>query len=723
MGQYRNSCLFIRVLAAKSLFFSRTVFSCWVGLFLILLMSGAAFAKATEAMPESLLEVAIAAMQEITPINRSDGTYQTINLAQKLSIGFSGDGIEITPNGDQVGGLWGLRLTGYGGSGNIKPVAAAEVAVEGNRVEYRRGKITEWYVNASRGVEQGFILHEAPEGSSTNIVIQMQLKPGMTAKLDADGLGALLISGGTSLHYNGLVVNDASGKQLPARLEFQHDALLIAVNTTGAQYPIIIDPWIEQAKISGNDSTGNDWFGWSVAISGDTAVLGALRVDLPGPLVDAGAAYVFVRSGTSWIQQAKLTASDAAAGDWFGHSVAISGNTAVVGAMVANLPGGGVVSEGAAYVFVRNGTSWSQQQKLTASDAATGGFGFGNAVSISGDTAVIGAFGPSPKGGGTAYAFVRNLAGQWSEQYKFLGFGRSANTRYGNFGSAVAIDGNTAVIGAHGLPGAVTFSASVGEAYVFERSGAIWSPKAVLQPSVEVSLGGFGRTVSISGNTAVVGAPALGGGSAGAFAGAAYIFVGSGVTWPEQARLLANDSAAGDEFAGSVSISGDTVVIGAVGSDIGICGIFPCIGATYVFGRSGTTWSQQQKLTASDKNTSATHIAGAFGASVAISGGTSITGAYGVDAAYIFSSPLTTACIKSGYVERVTVKPGAQDSTIYLRTSSLASSFKTFTTTDTKLIKAAVKSLPGRTYVQIKGNADCTTATSGGAAQYVIVAP
>ena len=146
----------------------------------------------------------------------------------------------------------------------------------------------------------------------------------------------------------------------------------------------------EVAKLTASDAAADDVFGNGfVSISGDTAVVGAYLNDDAG--TDSGSAYVFVRNGTSWTQQAKLTASDAAAGDQFGFAVSISGDTAVVGAFGNDDAGS---NSGSAYVFVRSGTSWTQQAKLTASDAAAGD-GFGVPVSISGDTAVVGAAGTS----------------------------------------------------------------------------------------------------------------------------------------------------------------------------------------------------------------------------------------------------------------------------------------------------------------------------------------
>jgi len=168
----------------------------------------------------------------------------------------------------------------------------------------------------------------------------------------------------------------AEGRQLAARLELNGDTLSIVVADSGTSYPLTIDPLLgtEEFKLLPSDPPA-EFFGYDVALSGDTAVVGA-RADSPG-----GSAYVYLRSGTSWSQQAKLTAS---ADETFGTSVAIEADTLLIGA--ENDTDFGLFS-GSAYVFVRSGTSWSQQAKLVASDAVP----IGDAVSLSGDTAVVGA--------------------------------------------------------------------------------------------------------------------------------------------------------------------------------------------------------------------------------------------------------------------------------------------------------------------------------------------
>ncbi|MBN2243444.1 MAG: FG-GAP repeat protein [Acidobacteria bacterium] len=364
-----------------------------------------------------------------------------------------------------------------------------------------------------------------------------------------------------------------------------------------------------ETKLTASDGAAGDYLGRSVAISGDTVVVGADYDDDKG--IDSGSAYVFVRSGNAWSEQQKLTASDGAAGDYFGWKVAVSGDTVVIGAYGDDDKG---IESGSAYVFVRNGGSWSEQQKLTASDGAEGDY-FGDSVAISGDTVVVGADYDGDNGveSGSAYVFVRS-GGSWSEQQKLTASDGAAGDF---FGWNSAIDEDTVVIGAYGDDDTGVES---GSAYVFVRSGGIWSQQRKLTASDGAEGDYFGDSVAISGDTAVVGADYDD--DSGFESGSAYVFVRSGGAWSQQQKLTASDGAAGDYFGWSVAITGDTVVIGAdYDDDKGTNS-----GSAYVFVRSGGTWGEQRKFTASDGAAGDN-----FGRSVAVSPDAVVIGAFGDD--------------------------------------------------------------------------------------------
>ena len=348
----------------------------------------------------------------------------------------------------------------------------------------------------------------------------------------------------------------------------------------------------EVKKLTASDAEDLDNFGQSVAVSGDTAVLGASGEDAGG--IQAGAAYVVRRDqggSGNWGEVAKLTASDAQLGDFFGQSVAVSGDIVVVGA-----PG----FPGVAYVFQRNqggADNWGQVAKITASDAQ-GGASFGQSVAVNGDTVVVGASGEDGASEtladrGAAYVFRRHEGGvdNWGEVKKLLASDADADDR---FGWGVAVGGDTAVVGAWGSGGGFA-----GAAYVFQRyEGGVdnWGEVKRLTASDGQASDGFGISAAASGDTIVVGAGILGSGMG------AYVFQrdeGGADNWGEVTKLAASDAQSGDKFGTSVAVSGDTAVVGAYAEDAGGTNA----GAAYVFQRDegGTdNWGEVTKLTASD---------------------------------------------------------------------------------------------------------------------------
>ena len=276
----------------------------------------------------------------------------------------------------------------------------------------------------------------------------------------------------------------------------------------------------EVKKLTASDAEDLDNFGQSVAVSGDTAVLGASGEDAGG--IQAGAAYVVRRDqggSGNWGEVAKLTASDAQLGDFFGQSVAVSGDIVVVGA-----PG----FPGVAYVFQRNqggADNWGQVAKITASDAQ-GGASFGQSVAVNGDTVVVGASGEDGASEtladrGAAYVFRRHEGGvdNWGEVTKLAASDAQSGDK---FGTSVAVSGDTAVVGAYAEDAGGT---NAGAAYVFQRDEGgtdNWGEVTKLTASDADGRDRFGWSVAISGETAVVGA--LFEDAGGTDAGAAYVF-------------------------------------------------------------------------------------------------------------------------------------------------------------------------------------------------------
>ena len=512
------------------------------------------------------------------------GKFHAENPQHALAADFTAQGVQIhSKEVRNKGARWGLALRGYGYGNDRTAVKQAAPRAKTNRVEYERGGLTEWYINGPMGLEQGFTLAQPPgKANGRPLTVALALSGDLTAALDADGTALTLKgrNGQAALRLAGLVAYDAAGRGLPGRFALRGEELLLQVDDAGAQYPLVVDPFVQQQELTASDGATGDYFGYSVALSGNgnTALVGTDGKTV-GSHSYQGVAYVFTRSGGSWSQQQELTASDGAANDWFGTSVALSsdGNTALVGAW----------GKGAAYVFTRVSGSWSQQQELTTASNGTGGGKFGVSVALSGDgnTALVGAIYKavgSNSGQGAAYVFT-NSGGSWSQQQELTASNGAAQDQFGN-SVALSGDGNTALVGTDVKK--VGSNSQQGAAYVFTRSGGTWSQQQELTASDGAAWDEFGVSVALSGNgnTALVGAFDKTVGS-NSVQGAAYVFASSGGSWSQQQELAASDGATWDQFGDSVALSGDgnTALVGAGN-------------ATYVFTNSGGSWSQQQEL-------------------------------------------------------------------------------------------------------------------------------
>ena len=402
------------------------------------------------------------------------------------------------------------------------------------------------------------------------------------------------------------------------------------------------DAVVQQAYLKAPAPGTFDTFGFSVAVSGDTAVVGA-------PSAGAGEVYVFVRNGATWSQQAELTAPGGDDLDNFGASVAISGDTIVVGAFTEDSDATGVDgdatsndahSAGAAYVFVRSGTSWSPQAYLKASNTQEEDQ-FGYRVDVSGDLIVVSAVGEdsgstgvngdqsdeSASSAGAAYVFARSGT-TWSQEAYLKASDTVTSEGPGDrFGESVSIAGDTIVVGAagedsgaSGVDGDATDNTaeSAGAAWVFVRDGTSWSQQAYLKASNTGAGDRLGYAVAVQGDTIAVGAYAEDSAASGVGgdqgddsaenAGAVYVYVRSGATWTQQAYLKASNPDPADQFGLGVDVDGDRVFVGAQGEDSSSPGIdgdqaddsLTLAGAAYLFGRDGSTWTQRSYVKASN---------------------------------------------------------------------------------------------------------------------------
>lgn len=356
----------------------------------------------------------------------------------------------------------------------------------------------------------------------------------------------------------------------------------------------------ELAELQGSPVMHGAYFGYSVAISGGIAIVGAPTCG------SSGCAFVFTKRTSGWVQTAQLTGSDTVAGDEFGSAVAISGTTVVVGAYLH------AKAAGDAYVFTKTATGWKQVAELKGFDTVPGDKFGGEGIAISGANIVVGV-GFHAGYSGRAYVFTRSH-GTWKQTAELKG----SDTIAGNeFGTSVAISGGIALIGA---PLRDRFFGGV---YVFIETASRWRQTAELKSSATTA-GEFGIDVSVSGTTAVVGSSAQANG-----AGRAYVFTKTATGWRRIAVLQGSDSVAYDYFGSTLAISGTTAVVGSAFYDHDA-------GRAYVFTKTVTGWRQAAELEGSD-----TRVGDVFGSALAISGTTAVVGAYGshedAGRAYVFS--------------------------------------------------------------------------------------
>jgi hypothetical protein len=627
------------------------------------------------AAAQSVVSATLGRADEAYRAKSSGQGYATANPATHMAAQYAADGVKIRFQNADLD----LEFQGWGyGKADVKQDRADVVPfVDANRVEYRRGTITEWYVNGPLGIEQGFTISRAPVASSKSQhdTLEILLRVGGNLRASVEpGRHALTLrnrNGVATLRYGPLLAYDASGRELGSWMEEQDGTLRLCVSAAGARYPIIVDPWVQAAQLTNSSGLEGDQFGRSIAVSGNTVVVGA-------PFVNAykGVAYVFVAPTVSgvptWastgIYTAELSNSSGAAGDNFGSSVGISGNTIVVSA--PDVTFGSNAGQGAAYVFVEPTVggvpTWASTGIYTAelsNSSGAAGDHFGSSVGISGGTIVVGATQANDYQG-AAYVFVAPSVGgvsTWTSTGIYnaeltampLTYSGAPTEYYLGYSVGINESGNSIVVGAPssdtGLQGA---------AYVFvEPSNGVWATPQT-NPTYNAELtdgyvptGGdqFGYAVGISGNTVVVSAP---------FAtvyspitnannveqGAAYVFVAPTVggvpTWTStsayNAELTASNGSSENFLGTSAGISGNTVVVGASGA-----------GAAYVFVEPSAggvpTWTSETETT--ELSASGETYADLFGYTVGISGNTVVAGAPGVTvgtntyqgAAYVFT--------------------------------------------------------------------------------------
>ncbi|HEY1508953.1 MAG TPA: FG-GAP repeat protein [Solirubrobacteraceae bacterium] len=551
------------------------------------------------------------------------GTRAT-NPVQNLRIGFSPAGVSVRNGAGSVA----LSLIGFGRSGAVRQVGHVTPLARANRVLYAFPGIRAWYANGPAGLEQGFDVARAPSGDSGRLVFSMALAGSLRARMAGD---SVMLGG--SLRYTGLVAVDARGRRLPASMQLRGDRLALTVDDRGARYPLRVDPFVQAAELTASSPSTQIALGYSSAISGSTIVVGAPAATV-GAAASQGDVLVFTEPSSGWASTstaAVLTASDGAAHDSLGFSVAIDGTTIVAGAPAHN----GV---GAAYVYTEpsNGTwtSATQTAELTPTGAQNGYL----PVAVSGSTIAIGRGfqAGSHSQQGAVDVFVKP-AGAWANSSTPAVLTAADGVAQSVLGVTVAISPST-VSPTTIAAGAQTGGGSGSAVYVFSQPSGGWAttstPSAELQVGTSSIFGGepqladSGSTIAVGNATATVGSNAQ--------QGNVSIFSEPTTGWANapspSATLTAASGGAGDDMGFTVSASGTTIVAGAPSAGSGQ-------GAVYVFDQPATGWATTgtpaQVLTNSPAGP-----AGELGYSVGISGGTVIAGTRAHDLGeFVFDIP------------------------------------------------------------------------------------
>ncbi len=632
--------------------------------------------------------------------------YAMRSTASPLVAHFDGRGMSV--DSDQAPWNWGLELTSYGFPGSELAVdEPLAMQAAGSRLAYHWGAdLEEWYVNQARGLEHGFTLAKRPQGADPGelLMFDMNVRGDLAAQVSANGrdVNFNLPTGEVAISYAGLVVFDATGAEFDARFTSDDDGLQLVIDEAAATYPLTIDPIVQQEYLKASNADAQDHFGGAVAISGDTAVIGASRESSNATCINgyesnnltagAGAAYVFVRTGGVWTQQAYLKSSNPNVDDFFGHSVAIDGDTIAISALGERSQATGVGGNqldnstpwaGAVYVFRRSGSTWSQEAYLKASNTEGEDF-FGGSVSLSGDRLVVGAAREdsastgvggdegdnSATDSGAAYLFTRT-GSTWGNSVYL----KASNAETGDlFGNEVAIQGTRVLIGARsedssavGINGDETDNSAVdsGAAYVFELVGGQWSQVAYVKASNADAFDNFGVALDLDGDTLAVAADREASGFSGIngnqndnsapVAGAAYVFSQVGGNWIQEAFIKSSNPLASSFFGYAIALDGDRLAVGAPNEDGASTGIdgneydvtSANTGATYLFERAAGTWSQTSYIKGA-----AVDVDDYFGGAVALSGDVLISGVSGEDsgASGIGGDPSGNSKMDSGAV-------------------------------------------------------------------------
>lgn len=560
--------------------------------------------------------------------------FRVVNAAQDFRGAFTPGGVTVTSGAGRLR----LQLFGYGRRA-LFSMPAVSPMVSVNRVTYRWPGVSEWFANGPLGLEQGFTVARAPRTNSSPLTLAVGLTGNLTPRLRG---GAVTLTGhGTSMSYGGLVATDARGHTLRSWMTLAGGRILIHVSDAGAEYPVRIDPFLQQGELNGSSA---NYFGSAVAVSGNMLFVGAPNEMVTGH-TDAGAVHVFAMGANGWAdatQTAVITDTPVSTDGWFGAAVAASGNTLAVGEPYAGSGKGAVV------VYTEPADGWASTEPPTATltaSAATSNANVGGSLAVSGDTILAGAPGES-SGTGAGYIFTMPGTGWTTTGAPDATLTASDSVSSLELGFSAALSDNTAVLGTYD-------GATLGRAYVYSEPGGGWTSHtqtAELTDGNDGTNDRFGYSVAVDADTIAVGVP-------NSPTSHVDVYVAPSGTWsttaaPTAVLALSSSLATAPALGDSVAVSGNTIVAGAPQQDVGSSGQQ---GAVYSFLMPGGGWhsgTQAQELTAGDGATN-DGLGYDFGpnaeTSLAISGDEIFAGARShssnAGAVYVFTRPGPTATI------------------------------------------------------------------------------
>jgi len=569
---FTNPPLRFRPLLVILLAVSTTVPSTWA-------QEGLTKLSALPAVAQSNISAAVGRDRSEYKARIEDGIHFE-NFHQRITADFADDGVMLRTQNTS----WKFSFAGYGHGDDLEPVGKSLPTAENNRVTYSRGAVTEWYVNGPLGLEQGFTMNQSPAGTSSQpLTIALAIGGQVRATINADDTSATFsdLRGHPLLRYSGLSAYDADGKELKSWLEPQNGRINLHIADAGAHYPIVVDPVMELATLTASSGNQGDVFGAEVAISGDTIAVAAPEVIGPGPCVNNGAIYVFVKPASGW-QNMTQTATLTYIGSCMMSLFAFKGDTIVGGQL--SCTGNGNFGPGAIYVFVKPAGGWNNMPPTAiladGNPGCVDSFALSAAISDTQDVIVAGR---GPKN--NIYAFVKPASGWKSTNQATTSLTGPAGSS--GFGNSLAISGNLLAVGAPDtVPGGVVYLYQAG-------AGGALKQLATLTESNPQPFDGLGASVAMTNNTIVSGAP-----QALSSQGTVFVYAEPRTGWAnmtETARLtMANPP-------GSFNILGSTVGIDPSGNYIvaGYLSGGPPDPVAYLYVKPGSGWKTTSSPSAS----------------------------------------------------------------------------------------------------------------------------